>query len=330
MRTLHSASWKTNNLLFESNFARDVYVGLSAPQKTLPPQYFYDEVGSALFETITLLPEYGLTRAEERVLGRCALEIAQRLAPVAVVAELGSGSGRKTQHILEAMTGHQSEVNYFAIDVSAQALADCSRRLNEIRGIRAHEIKSSYLEGLGKVPRQASATRPLLLLFLGSTIGNFSDSEMRWFLRRVRQQLRPGDALMLGADLVKAPHKLIAAYDDPAGVTAAFNLNLLARINRELGGNFQLRQFQHQVRWVFDASRIEMHLLSLERQSVTIPAAKCTVEFEAGETIWTESSRKFAVKDLEGLATEAGFAVAGTWVDNDWPFAESLWIAESV
>jgi L-histidine N-alpha-methyltransferase len=263
----------------DTEFAREVHHGLHEGQKVIPARYLYDEVGSALFEAITLLPEYGLTRAEQRLLDRCADEIAASLEPVAVVAELGSGSGQKTQRLLESLAKHQESVSYFAIDVSSRSLEDCCRHLSGIRGVRARGIESSYLEGLARVRRQRPATGRLLLLFLGSSIGNFSDDEISAFLRRVRQNLRPGDAFLLGTDLIKPADQLIRAYDDGAGVTAAFNLNLLSRINRELKGDFHVRKFRHEARWRSDRNRIEMHLVSRERQSVTVAAAKCHVSY---------------------------------------------------
>ena len=316
------------DLAFETKFARDVSDGLRAPQKILPTQYLYDAIGSVLFEAITLLPEYGLTRAEERLLQAHAAEICRSVAPVAAVVELGSGSGRKTRQILNAMRKHQAEVNYFPIDVSQTALQQCCEHVKDVRGVKAYAVQASYLDGLAKVREETAAGGRLLLLFLGSTIGNFPESEMSWFLKRVREDLRPGDAFLLGTDLVKAPQRLLDAYDDPLGITAAFNLNLLARINRELGGNFQLQKFQHQARWIVDKNRIEMHLVSRERQFVGVPAANCRVSFEPGESIWTESSRKFTTADLQKAALQAGFSASGQWIDQEWPFAENLWMVE--
>ena len=315
------------DLIVESEFAKDVRDGLRADQKRIPSRYFYDDIGSALFDTITLLPEYGLTRAEERLFRLHADEIAQSMVPLSAVVELGSGSGRKTQQILEAIGRLQPAISYFAIDVSASSLQSCCEHVSSVRGVHARGIQASYLEGLARVRHQTLRTGRLLVLFLGSTIGNFSDDEMLSFLHDVRGELRLGDAFLLGTDLVKPKPALLAAYDDPTGVTSAFNLNLLARINRELGGNFQLKKFEHQARWVADKSRIEMHLISRERQSVTIPGAKCEASFQAGESIWTEASRKFVGSDLERAATMSGFAVARQWIDSEWGFAENLWFA---
>jgi len=310
----------------DTEFARDVHNGLNASQKVIPAKYLYDEVGSALFEAITFLPEYGLTRAERRLLDGCANEIAWNLTPVTLVAELGSGTGHKTRRILEALTSLQDDLTYFAIDVSSRSLEDCCHQLSSVRGVQCRALESSYLEGLATVRLHRPEEGSLLLLFLGSSIGNFSEDEIRIFLKRLRKSLRPGDAFLLGTDLVKPVHQLLEAYDDPAGVTAAFNLNLLSRINRELEGDFQVRAFRHEARWRADKNRIEMHLVSLERQFVSVPGAKCSAIFEAGESIWTEACQKFTTEALEAIALETGFQPAGQWIDQDWPFAENLWL----
>lgn len=307
-------------------FALDVRLGLSKPQKELPSKYLYDEVGSALFDAITVLPEYGLTRADERLLHRYAADIVKGLKPRIAVAELGSGSGRKTRPILEAIAAKRPFVSYYAIDVSASALELCSRELGRLRGVNFHTVLRSYLDGLQYVRECRAPSESLLVLFLGSTIGNFDRQQASSFLSRVRQLLVPGDALLVGADLVKPERQLMEAYDDFAGVTAAFNLNLLCRINRELDADFQVRNFKHEARWFAAERRIEMHLRSLTQQTVAIRAAGCRITFEAGETIHTESSHKFGSMELSSMALDAGFGVGGQWIDGEWPFAENLWI----
>ena len=324
----YDASSAVRALNEDNEFARDVYRGLTAPQKVLAARYLYNEVGSALFEAITLLPEYGLTRAEERLLLAHADDIAERLAPVEMVAELGSGGGRKTQPILEAITRRQQNVDYFAIDVSNAALQLCKEHLRDVKGVRAYTLQNSYLDGLARVCHARPHHGRMLLLFLGSTIGNFSISETEKFLKRVRASLRPGDGFLLGADLVKSPDQLLNAYDDPAGVTAAFNKNLLSRINLELDGDFRLNRFRHEARWRSDEQRIEMHLVSLKRQSVMVAGANCRASFYVDESIWTESSQKFTLSALQDMARQAAFVPAAHWIDQEWPFAESLWIAE--
>jgi len=308
-----------------SRFALDVGRGLAASPRRLPCQYLYDDLGSALFEAITLLPEYGVTRAEEALLRACAPAIAQRLVPGVTVAELGSGGGRKTASVLEAILAYQAEVAYRPIDISAAALTTCAQRMHQLPGVRVRGIEGLYLDGLRRIAEERADWPPLLILFLGSNLGNFDTLEAVRFLAGVRECMRPGDALLVGTDLRKPASRLLAAYDDPAGVTAAFNLNLLGRINRELGGTFDLRSFRHQARWCEAASRVEMHLVSTAAQEVTIAACRLAVPFSVGETIWTESSYKYDESSLHALADASGFVAAGRWIEHDWGFAESLW-----
>jgi len=310
-----------------AQFAADVRAGLErAGQKELPSKYFYDAVGSALFEAISVMPEYGLTRADERVLREHAGEIA-RMAPTPLsVCELGSGSGKKTRWILEALYRGQN-VSYYPIEISAAALASCERELSLVDGISVVGVEREYLDGLREVAARREEGAHLLVLFLGSTIGNFDSGADRRFLQSVRQTLIAGDWLLLGADLVKPLNQLLAAYDDPAGVTAAFNLNLLARINRELDADFHLRQFEHVARFNERTNSIEMHLLSKKAQTVTIGRAEFMAQFREGESIWTESSHKYSLAELKTLAIASGFDCQEQWIDQEWQFAESLFIA---
>lgn len=307
-------------------FAREVRTGLTRPeQKTLPCRYFYDTVGSALFEAITQLDEYGLTRGEERILQTHAQAIVDRLPRNLVVTELGSGSGTKTRAILERLRQRQIVV-YYPIDVSSAALARCAMELGRLGAV--FPLEMSYLDGLREAANRRAAGQPLLTLFLGSTIGNFAPEAAIDFLYAIRQCLAPGDALLLGADLVKPVDRLLAAYDDPAGVTAAFNLNLLARINRELDADFDLRQFRHIARYDEEAQRVEMHLKSCLYQIVSIRKADLIVDFVPNETICTEASHKYRLEQIDEMARVAGFRVDGRWVDREWPFADSLlWAA---
>ena len=305
----------------DNEFARDVWAGLTrAGQKTLPCRYLYDDVGSALFEAITFLPEYGLTRADARLVGQHAGEIAARVPGCVLVAELGSGTGTKTRTILERLGARVAA--YYPIDVSRAALERCTRELATLGTIVPLEL--NYLEGLRHVAERRVAGETLLVLFLGSTIGNFEPEEAADFLASVRECLEPRDALLLGTDLVKPVEQMLVAYDDPAGVTAAFNLNLLGRINRELDGDFDLRQFEHVARYEVDAQRIEMHLRSRSQQVVNIRRAELLVDFLAGETIWTEVSHKFRPEQIARLARAAGFRLERQWIDCEWGFAESL------
>ncbi len=309
------------------DFAADVRRGLTQAQKQLPTKYLYDAVGSALFEVIGLLPEYGLTRADERLLRLYAPAIIARLPRPLVVAELGSGSGRKTRFVLEAACRLQP-TSYYPIEISRTALAMAGRELGQIDSIDIVGFEREYLDGLREVAARRQQRQHLLVLFLGGTIGNFERAAAVTFLGEIRRILHKGDSLLLGADLEKPIPQLLAAYDDPLGVTAAFNLNLLARINRELGGDFELRRFAHVVRFDVEARSIEMHLRSLRRQSVAIAGADLELSFLEGETIWTESSRKFAAEELVSMAAESGFRCEAQWLDDEWPFAESLLLAE--
>jgi dimethylhistidine N-methyltransferase len=309
-------------------FAADVRAGLTKPgQKELLSKYLYDDIGSALFEVICHLPEYGLTRADERLLRRHAEEIAERLDDPIAVAELGSGSGKKTRQILEAFCRRQP-TRYYPIEISRSALAMCERELSDIDCISILGFESEYLDGLHRVAAQRRPGQHLLVLFLGSTIGNFDRMAGLKFLHQVRRTLRPGDSLLLGTDLIKPDAQLIAAYDDELGVTAAFNLNLLARINRELDANFDLSQFQHVATINHSSRSVEMHLRSRRDQIVEIPAAGFSANFFAGETIWTESSHKYSPADVVEMARTAGFRCEVQWIDAEWPFAENLLIAE--
>ena len=232
-----------------AEFASDVVLGLSQPgQKELPSKYLYDEVGSALFDAICVLPEYGLSRAGMRLLERHAADIVDRVPGPVVVAELGSGSGQKTRWLLEALARRQ-RVNYYPIDISGSALFRCQQELGQIDMVSIVGFERAYLDGLQEVAARRHEGERLLVLFLGSTIGNFDRPAGDQFLREVRATLRAGDALLLAADLEKPVSTMTLAYDDSAGVTAAFNKNLLARINRELGGDFDLANFEHAVRY---------------------------------------------------------------------------------
>ena len=309
--------------MIESQFAADVREGLGGNgQKRLPPHYFYDDLGTTLFEAITLLPEYGLTRADVRLIKVHAAELASVCAAACRIVELGSGTGSKTRPILSA---YRTPPLYLPIDVSQAALDRCR---GELEGFAVRGIRATYIDGLDPALRDRPSDSSVLVLFLGSTIGNFERDVVAPFLSGVRRCLRPGDHLLLGADLVKDVPQLLAAYDDPLGITAAFNLNVLARINRELGGDFDLRTFRHAARWNAACRRIEMHLRSTRVQTVRIPAIREPVPFAEGETIWTESSHKFELEEIGEMGARGGFRCAAQWVDEEWPFAETLFVAQ--
>lgn len=308
-------------------FAADVRTGLAKPQKELLSKYLYDDVGSALFEVISVLPEYGLTRADERVLQSNAYDIVERLPLPLAVAELGSGSGKKTRWLLKALAWRQHTA-YHPIEISPTALAMCKRELGDIDSLSIVGFEREYLDGLAEVAARRKKGQHVLVLFLGSTIGNFDRPAGVEFLRSIRQALLPGDTLLLGTDLLKPVSQLLEAYDDSLGVTAAFNKNLLVRINRELGANFSLANFDHLARFNPQARSVEMHLLSKRPQTVTIPGAGFSVRFAEGETIWTESSHKYTRDEVCEMARDTGFQCSAQWCDQEWPFAESLLIAE--
>jgi L-histidine N-alpha-methyltransferase len=309
----------------DTEFARDVRAGLTrASQKTLPCRYLYDDVGSALFEAITYLPEYGLTRADTRILQQHAVDIVDLLPPNVVTVELGSGVGAKTRPILESLNRRQVVV-YYPIDLSRSALAKCAQEFASLGAVVP--LEASYLDGLRQAAERRAPGQTLLVLFLGSTIGNFEPEAAIDFLLAVRVVLHPGDALLLGTDLVKPVSQLLAAYDDPTGVTAAFNMNLLARINRELDADFDLKQFEHVARYTEEQQRVEMHLRSKLYQIVSVRKADLIVDFVPNETICTEACHKFLPEQLCTIARTSGFRLESQWMDLEWPFAENLLIA---
>jgi L-histidine Nalpha-methyltransferase len=311
----------------QNEFARQVRDGLiRAGQKELPSKYLYDDIGSALFELICKLPEYGLTRAEERILSRHASDIVDRLPKPIAVAELGSGTGKKTRLLLEALCRRHT-ISYYPIEISSAALASCERELCDMRSLTIVGLEREYLDGLLEVAARRAEGQRLLVLFLGSTIGNFGDDASTKFLKQLRDILWDGDFLLLGADLQKPVDSLLAAYDDPLGITAAFNRNLLVRVNRELGADFALDQFAHHLIFDEQTHSIEMHLRARSQQIVSIPSADIAVKFARDETIWTETCHKFSLPELQRIARDAGFHPAGHWLDADWPFTEQLWQA---
>lgn len=297
--------------------------GLTMAQKQLPSAMLYDALGSMLFEAITFLPEYGVTRAGVRLLQQHRAEMVRGEGELELV-ELGPGAGRKARLLLEAALQQQQQVRFIGVDVSAQALDDCQFTLEQLDGVTVEKVQASYIEGL---ERSAKSRRPgvrRLVLFLGSNLSNFDRPEAQRFLRQVRAQLQPGDALLLATDLDKDPARLLPAYDDALGVTAAFDKNALVRLNREWGADFPLDAFVHRSRWNQKDRRVEMHLEAQRELVVRVAALDLTVTFKPGETIWTESSHRFAVDELRAWGVEAGFSVARQWVDAEWPFAQTF------
>jgi L-histidine Nalpha-methyltransferase len=311
-----------------AQFAREIRAGLRGTgQKTLPSKYLYNQLGSTLFEAISLLPEYGLTRAEERILRRHSREIVSHVPNPAMVSELGSGSGRKTRWILSALC-EREPLSYYPIEISRAALASCESELRDIEQISIVGVEREYLDGLREVVSLRPHSTHLLVLFLGSTIGNFDSGADARFLRQVRDFLLPGDSLLLGADLMKPVEQMLKAYNDPLGVTAAFNLNLLARINQELDADFDLRHFGHVAPFNEATGSIEMYIRSAREQVVRFRREGFSVAFGKGETIWTESCHKYTREAIGELAALSGFRLKAQWTDDEWPFSETLLFAE--
>lgn len=298
--------------VISSPLAEEVLAGLSAHPKRLPPKLFYDADGSRLFEQITELPEYYLTRTERSIFQRYASEIVDRAGSNLTLMELGAGSASKTRLLVEALSRRQLRVGFYPVDVSAAALKEAVSTLNgHIPNLRVHPIVADYSHHM---PLLAVPGRKLVL-FIGSTIGNFEADEAAQFLLRVHDSLRPGDALLLGFDMVKSAALLHAAYNDAQGVTAKFNENVLMRINRELGGQFDMESFQHAAFWNPAMSRIEMHLESRVQQKVWIRDLGRGFDFLAGERIHTENSYKFTPASIAAMLRQAGFSLEQTWMD---------------
>lgn len=308
-------------------FAYDVREGLESAPKRLDPKYFYDALGSHLFEAICQLPWYPLTRAEASLLERHAPQMVAGLGEGAKLVELGCGSGEKLALLATPLAARLPRVRVDLIDVSATALELSTRTLGRLPGVEVTTHRATYEEGLAAAAAGRQPAGALLVLFLGSNIGNLDPATSAAFLDRIRGALRPGDAFLLGADLVKPAGDLVLAYDDPLGVTAAFNKNLLARINRELGADFDLHAFDHRARWHAAASRVEMHLVSRRSQRVRVPAAGIEVAFAEGESIWTESSYKYEPEQLDRMAERAGFRCSRRWIEPRARFSTSLFVA---
>jgi dimethylhistidine N-methyltransferase len=307
-------------------FSADVRHYLSQSPRQLPSRYLYDDLGSALFEAICQLPWYPLTRAELHLLTANAPSILDH--GMTSIVELGAGSGLKLSTLLRAAGPRPGALAVDVVDVSGSALDGTRRALAAFPDLQVTTHQTTYEAGLEVLRRTPRAGGRRLLLFLGSNIGNFDPEGRDLFLRAMRKGLRAGDRLLLGVDLVKPLRDLLLAYDDPLGVTAAFNLNLLARINRELGADFELDRFAHHVVWDAQRSRMEMHLRSTASQRVIILAAGLDLGLRAGETIWTESSYKYEVGEIETLLERAGFEVTAQWVGATDRFA--LTLAEAV
>jgi dimethylhistidine N-methyltransferase len=310
-------------------FAADVAGDLQREPKQLQARYLYDPLGSSLFDAICRLPWYRITRSEATLLRRHAREIADALAkrePGSAVVELGCGNGEKLELVLADMR-RDAPIAVHLIDISAEALKATKARVARFSQASVSTHQGTYEQGLASIRPFVQHHPGTLVLFLGSNIGNFDPPAAAALLGAIREPLAPGALFLLGADLVKPAQDLVLAYDDPLGVTAAFNKNLLVRINRDLGADFDVRAFSHRATWNEREHRVEMHLVSERDQDVYLAAAGVRIHFAAGESIWTESSYKYTAGALRRLATAHGFTVTNQWIDDEAQFALTLFEA---
>jgi len=309
-----------------AGFAEDVRRGLTSSPKKLSPKYFYDELGSQLFEAICLLPEYYLTRAENEIIERYADEIVSSVPRATTLLEMGSGSASKTRRIIEALLRTQSEALFIPVDISATALENSSRiLLQSFPRLKVEAYAAEYFDALTALAEKRLGKT--LALFLGSNISNFGRDEAPRFLRALRNVLSHGDALLLGADLKKDRTVLEPAYDDSLGITAAFNLNLLVRVNRELNANFDPGAFRHHASYNEEMGRVEIYIESTREQVVHIRKLNLRLSFGEGERIHTENSYKYDLPEIDRLATATGFTCNHTWFDSKHRFSSSLLLA---
>lgn len=308
-------------------FVRDVREGLQKHPKRVPSRYFYDALGSHLFEAICQLPWYKVTRAESALLARRASDIFRHFRERPSLVELGSGSGEKVALLAEPLANVDDPLVVHLVDISATALDLSERTLSRIPGVRVVTHCERYERGLRQAAQRVASDAPIQVLFLGSNLGNFAADGASSFLSEIRGCLRPGDGLLLGADLVKPEAELLRAYSDPLGVTAAFNKNLLLRLNVEMGANFDLDAFEHRALYRPESMCVESHLISLRRQKVRVPAAEVEVELAEGETIWTESSHKYTPGGIVQMGRVAGFDCPEQWIEEDGQFCLSQLVA---
>jgi dimethylhistidine N-methyltransferase len=311
---------------FTARFAADVERDLALAPKQIQSKYLYDPLGSSLFDAICRLPWYRITRSELRLLAAHGESIVSALGDTTdgTIVELGCGSGEKITLLAEALERRGASAHVHLIDISSQALEQTEQRLHRLQHVSVVGHWSTYEEGLRTAALARREGSTMLVLLLGSNIGNFDPPAAARFLDRIRRALDPGDLLLLGADLVKPEPDLLLAYDDPLGVTAAFNKNLLVRINRELGGDFDLDAFRHRAVWNAGERRIEMHLVSTKAQTARVRAGGASIAFEADERIWTESSYKYEPDGIIEMGMDASFAARDQWIDNEARFSLTL------
>ena len=310
-----------------SPFAEDVRHYLQLTPRQLPSRYLYDALGSALFDAICELPWYGITHAENQLLAAHRGDIFRCLSELTRIVELGPGDGRKLTTLVD---GTSDPLTVHLVDLSAGALARAAHTLSDATHVAVFTHEASFEDGLDLLARDRRSDSSqvvgdrTLVLFLGSNIGNFDPPAAAALLAHIRAALAPGDALLIGADLIKSEREFLLAYDDPLGVSAAFNLNILLRINRELGGNFDLRAFRHRAVWNAGMSRMEMFLVSTKTQHVRIAAIDLDIRLDEAEPIWTESSYKYTADAVVDDLEHAGFARVRQWIDRDFAFALTL------
>ena len=307
----------------DSEFAAQIRRGLTSPQKFLPCRYFYDDAGSKIFEKICELPEYYLTRSEHEILRSRSFEIADMFNDRTTIVELGSGNSKKTRTIIEAFLARHGRLRYVPLDISRDMLEQSAHDLlQDYPKLEIVAIAAEYRHGLRKLSDERKAQK--LVLWLGSSAGNFTREEAARFLASVRAELSADDRMLLGLDLRKDSRVIERAYNDVAGVTAEFNENILLRINRELDANFDVALFRHCARFDSDLGRIEMHLVSERAQEVHLKGLDLRVEFAAGESIHTENSYKYSTDEISDLAKSAGMHVEESWFDSNHNFSVSL------
>jgi dimethylhistidine N-methyltransferase len=304
-------------------FARDVAAGLDAAPRHLPCRYFYDREGSLLFEEICALPEYYLTRAERQILAERSAEIAAQFSGPASLVELGSGSASKTRLLIEGFLARHGALRYVPVDISRAILEESSRALlRDYPALEILAVAADYHVGLRHLA--AERDRPKLVLWLGSNVGNLDRPDAVGFLRQVRETMGPDDRLLIGIDRRKAPAIIEAAYNDGRGITARFNKNILGRINRDLGGHFNLTRWEHRATYDRETGCVGIYVVSAHSQTVAIDRLEREFEFAAGEAVHTENSYKYSLAEIDALATAAGFTVERQWFDRDRLFSENL------
>ena len=308
----------------ETDLRSDIVSGLTSPLKRIPPKYLYDDLGSSLFDTICRLPWYTITRSELALLKRESSSITKHLGSNPSIVELGGGSGEKLAVLVRSLAATGVPVRTDLVDISGSALETAKRTLSQYQGVSIFCHESSYVEGLRAAVEHFDEDEPAMVVFLGSNIGNLAPDEVDQFLRDVRNCLRANDHFLVGVDLVKPENDLVQAYNDPLGVTAAFNRNLLVRLNRELDADFCLDQFNYHAAWNSSQSRVEMYLVSQTEQTVCLTGIGTCVRLLAGEAILTESSYKYRRRDIQAIGEKAGFVCVDQWIEDEARFSLTL------